>query len=196
MCAIRWLRAGGRGGVATADRAIFVCYRRDDANAAAFGIYQRLITAFGQTAIFLDHFDFPAGQVWREETRVVLSRAHAVVVVIHKDWMRIGRQRFAASDDPVRRELELALARPDVCVIPVLVDRTAVPPAADLDAFRREGHGAISILLEKLFGRTTLQVRFTRDFEPDLRQLIRVESPFPASIRSASPAASTWGASR
>ncbi len=157
---------------------IFVCYRRRDSNAAAFGIYERLKAAFGQSAVFLDHFDFEAGQNWREQTRPIIERARAVVVVLDKDWLAIAKDRFANEDDPVRRELELARdnhnhSHSPTLVVPVVIDDVTVPSQAEIEAFRPLGESVLK-LLAWLFGKTALRVRFDRSFHTDVQELIRV----------------------
>ena len=66
------------------DNAIFLCYRRDDANPAAYGIYERLKVAFGERGVFLDHYGFRGGEDWRVKTKPVLEQARAVVVIIQQ----------------------------------------------------------------------------------------------------------------
>ena len=61
----------------TPENAIFICYRRDDSNSAAYGIYQRLKVAFGERAVFLDHHGFQGGDEWREKTRPIIQQARA-----------------------------------------------------------------------------------------------------------------------
>ena len=155
------------------DNAIFLCYRRDDANPAAYGIYERLKVAFGERGVFLDHYGFRGGEDWRVKTKPVLEQARAVVVIINKDWITIGKSRFRDADDPVRQELELSLARDDLLVIPVTIDRTPAPGKSDVEAFRQAGGDGLADLLAGLFAKTMLKVRFDRDFEPDIQQLIR-----------------------
>src|SRR5438128_8608288 len=157
----------------TPDNAIFICYRREDSQPAAYNIYERLKVAFGERSIALDHFYFKGGDEWRQETEVLLQQARAVVVVIHKDWVNIGKDRLTKPDDPVRRELELALANENVVVIPVTIDRTRSPGTADAELFRQDGHNDLADLLVRLFAKTGIKVRFDRDFEPDIQQLIR-----------------------
>ena len=155
------------------DNAIFLCYRRDDANPAAYGIYERLKVAFGERGVFLDHYGFRGGEDWRVKTRPVLEQARAVVVIINKEWITIGKTRFRDADDPVRQELELSLARDDLLVIPVTIDRTPAPGKSDVKAFRQASGDGLANLLDVLFAKTMLKVRFDRDFEPDIQQLIR-----------------------
>jgi hypothetical protein len=50
-------------------REAFLCYRRDDANPAAYGIYERLKVAFGERGVFLDHYGFMGGEDWRVKTQ-------------------------------------------------------------------------------------------------------------------------------
>ena len=57
------------------------------------GAYSSIITASGAAD-------------WRVKTRPVLEQARAVVVIINKEWITIGKTRFRDADDPVRQELE------------------------------------------------------------------------------------------
>ena len=157
----------------TPDNAIFICYRRMDSNPAAYNIYQRLLDAFGEQAVFYDHFGFQPGDEWREKTRPLLEQAKAVVVIMHKDWLTIGRQRFADPDDPVRNELELALENEEAMVIPVVIDQTQPPGDDALTPFRDAGQNDVADLLAKLFDKTAISVQFGRHFEPHIQTLIR-----------------------
>jgi tetratricopeptide (TPR) repeat protein len=157
----------------TPENAIFICYRREDSQPAAYNVYDRLKVAFGERSVALDHFYFKGGDEWRQETETLLQQARAVVVVINKDWVTIGKDRLIKPDDPVRRELELALANENVVVIPVTIDRTRSPGSAEADAFRAAGHHDLANLLARLFAKSAIKVRFDRDFEPDIQQLIR-----------------------
>ena len=157
---------------ATPPNAIFICYRREDSNTAAFSIYRRLQEAFGEEAIFYDDSGFAAGDEWRKKTPPILKRAKAVLVLIHKDWLAIGKKRFSKLDDPVRNEIELALAN-QLEIIPVLIDGTKIPDEKDQEAFRKAGHEDIANLLKSLTERIHAPIRFGRDFEPDIELLLK-----------------------
>lgn len=64
-----------------------------------------------------------------------LRRCKALIVVIGKDWLSAqddnGQRRLDSPDDYVRLEIEAALRR-DIRVIPILVDGTSIPRAAEL----------------------------------------------------------------
>ncbi|MCX6271618.1 MAG: TIR domain-containing protein, partial [Bacteroidetes bacterium] len=93
----------------TRENGIFICYRREDASSAAYIIDRRLRDAFGERAVSVDYRGFKSGNEWRVDTQAILKCAVAVVVIIDNQWLSIGKKRFKDPDDPVRRELELAL---------------------------------------------------------------------------------------
>ena len=154
----------------TNENAIFLCYRRVDSNPATFGIYERLCEEFSSTAVFIDRNDYHAGEAWRELTRPILESARAMVVVINKDWVEIAQQRFSNADDPVRCELELAFET-GCTVIPVTVDGTSTLSKADVEAIAGD-NAAVRTTLGALHALTSLPVRFTNDFQPDMQKLI------------------------
>jgi hypothetical protein len=66
-----------------------------------------------------------------DELSIQLGRCHAVLVLIGRDWIRLrdaqGRSRLENPEDLVRREIETALARTDVVVVPILIQGTVMP---------------------------------------------------------------------
>ena len=157
----------------TPENAIFICYRREDSNSAAYSLFERLKAAYGEKSVFLDHFGFRPGDEWREKTRPVLEQARVMIVVIHKDWISIAKHRFTDPNDPVRQELEIALARKDLPIIPVTIDRTPSLGTKDAEEFRDPCGDGVAGLLGRLFAKTTLKVRYDRDFPPDIQTLMR-----------------------
>ena len=73
------------------------------------------------------------GQDFVEAIDARLRQCRVCLAVIGRDWLNArdaeGLRRLDQPDDFVRLELTAALARPEVLVIPVLVEGAAMPPA-------------------------------------------------------------------
>jgi hypothetical protein len=114
---------------------VFISYRRDDAGGWAGRMEDDLADRFGSERVFRD-IKIPAGVDYEQHIEQVLDACHVVVVVIGPEWATLknedGTLRLAQPDDLLRREIERALARRDVEVIPVLVQRARMPAARDL----------------------------------------------------------------
>lgn len=104
---------------------IFISYRQDDAKAWAISLRDDLAKVFGDEQVFLDKDTLQAGN-WRDQITQALARCSVALVVIGPRWLTIvdgqNRPRIGLSDDVHHQEVALALSRPDVTVIPVLVD--------------------------------------------------------------------------
>jgi hypothetical protein len=96
-----------------------------------------LAKVFGSEQVFLDKDTLQAGN-WRDQIHRALDRCAVVLVIIGSRWLTIAdeqnRPRISLPDDTHHQEVALALARPDVTVIPVLVDDAAMPRAEQLPA--------------------------------------------------------------
>jgi hypothetical protein len=154
---------------------IFISYRRSDSMAETGRIYDRLSQAFGEKQIFKDVDNIPAGADFRSVLDKALTAADVVLVIIGQSWSLIadaaGKRRLADPTDFVRIEVETALKRKDVTVIPVLVDGANMPTADSLPAG-----------LKDLAYRNSVVVRNDPDFNRDITLLIetihkRVQSP-------------------
>jgi hypothetical protein len=114
---------------------IFISYRQADSKAWAIALGDELARTFGEDCIFLDRDALRAGN-WREQIRRELRRCKVVLVVIGPRWLEItdeqSRPRIALANDVHRQEIALALMRPRLTVIPVLVDDAAMPRAEAL----------------------------------------------------------------
>jgi hypothetical protein len=111
----------------TTEPEIFISYRRDDVPAAAGRIFDELSHAYGYRSVFIDYASLNYGdQLDRIITQ--LKRCRVLVALIGPDW---NLQRLIAPEDFVRRELEAAKAA-ELKVIPLLVQRNALPTAAEL----------------------------------------------------------------
>ncbi|MEA2220781.1 MAG: hypothetical protein QOJ35_3407 [Solirubrobacteraceae bacterium] len=113
---------------------IFICYRRTDAGWAG-RLEHELMERFGDDAVFRDR-TIPAGVNWRAHIEHVLDDCTVMLVMIGPSWTRLAGQdgvaRLWEADDVVRQEIERALQRPDVHVIPVLFDAARMPERDEL----------------------------------------------------------------
>lgn len=130
------LRARGQEGVIAASR-IFISYRREDSAPYAGRLNDRLCLAFGADRVFMDIDDIPLGQDFTTALRENVRAADVVLTVIGPKWLSMtdaaGRRRLDDAHDFVRFEVAEAL-RQGKRVIPILVNDTPMPRAADLPA--------------------------------------------------------------
>jgi hypothetical protein len=107
---------------------VFVNYRHDDRHAAA-RLADRLPREF--SAFFDVGIGF--GKDIEKEILPALEEARVVLAVVGEKWVAPQNlKRLRSKDDWIFRELTLTLARPDVTLIPVLVDDHIDMPSKDL----------------------------------------------------------------
>lgn len=113
---------------------VFIGYRRADAAHAAARLRDSL-RALGHR-VFFDLSSIKTAEPFRQRIATALRECEVVLIVIGPAWLTVvdgkGRRRLDDPHDDVRVEVELALARPDVTVVPVLVDGAAMPAPEDL----------------------------------------------------------------
>ena len=93
---------------------LFVNYRRADSEASVRALVEALKSRFGASHIFLDTSDIPYGEDFRRVIRKRIAGSDVVLVVIGQHWLSVANERgprLQQSDDPVRFEIETALAR-------------------------------------------------------------------------------------
>lgn len=113
--------------------AVFICYRRDDAEGEARALQSRLAEETDERHLFLDHDAIGAGDNWRARIDEALRRVEAALIIIGPRWLdSLDSRANSGEQDVVRREIETCLSRQDVCVIPVLVKGAAMPNAEAL----------------------------------------------------------------
>lgn len=113
---------------------IFISYRRGDAAGHAGRLFDRLAHHVGADNIFMDIDDLEPGVDAMQIINDTIARCDLLLVVIGDRWLN-GYAEQSVLDtpsDPVRHQLEVALARPDLRVIPVLVGDATLPTADQL----------------------------------------------------------------
>ena len=113
---------------------IFINYRRADSAGWARHLDADLQDRFGEERVFRDVAIEP-GVDFVEHIERVMDAAEVCIVVIGPRWASAANSDGRRLDDPadlVRREIERALERPDVDVIPVLVDGAKMPAEREL----------------------------------------------------------------
>ena len=148
---------------------IFISYRRSDSATSAGRIYDRLEGRFGPGQVFMDVDTIRPGLDFVDVVQAAVGSCDALIAVIGSEWLGAsdvsGQRRLENPEDLVRLEIATALER-DIRVIPVLVQGTRMPVAADLP----EG-------LTALARRNSVEVSDAR-FRTDIEQLIEaLEAP-------------------
>lgn len=110
---------------------IFLSYRRGTDGNAAKMLYDLLVDEFGRERIFFDIDTIPMGVDFHDYLEDQVGACAAFIAVIGPSWTA-AIPRLARPDDFVRIEIEAALERRQVPVIPVLVDGAPMPKAEDL----------------------------------------------------------------
>lgn len=110
---------------------LFISYRTSDGVDKAAALARELNAVFGEAAVFIDKEDLPAGLPWRDAVGDMLDGTPVLLLVVTRDTFGA---RIHDAHDPVRREIEIALAA-QAHLIPLLGDGVeALPPAAELPA--------------------------------------------------------------
>jgi hypothetical protein len=145
---------------------IFISYRRSDSQADAGRIYDRLAEHFGESAVFKDVDDIPPGVDFRDYLKATLYQCSVVVAVIGPTWLSTtdeqGKRRLDNPTDWVRVEIQEALKRKDILVVPLLVGHAAIPKVDELPD-----------VLKDLTYRNYREVRPDPDFRRDMSRLIK-----------------------
>lgn len=154
---------GGRPG-AGSDFRIFVSYRRDDAAGHAGRLHDSLIEHFRREQIFMDIDAIEPGLDFVESIQGALLQCDVLLVLMGPRWLgpqgSAGRRRLDDPADFVRLEVQSALSRADLRVVPVLIQDAEMPTSDELPAE-----------LHPLLRRNALEVSDTR-WQYDIAQLI------------------------
>jgi TIR domain len=127
--------AGPEEPASTPVQRVFVSYRRLDSAAYAGRLYDAMVARFGERNVFMD-LDLAPGVDFVERITEAVSGCQVLIEIIGPTWATVkneeGEVRIADPEDFVRLELEIALRRPEVTVIPVLVSGAQMPDRQDL----------------------------------------------------------------
>ena len=114
---------------------IFLCYRRQDTQWFARGLFQSLAGKYGPEQVFRDIDGTPAGVRFSTWIETKVGQCTVMVVLIGDAWSSAkdqhGQRRLDLPKDWVRQEIEAALRR-DIPIIPVRVQGAAMPSEDDL----------------------------------------------------------------
>ena len=119
---------------------VFLSYRREEAAVHAGWLHDEMEAQFGEGHVFIDA-DLEFSQNFVERITQVLGGCQVMVVLIGPRWATVegkeGRPRLFESRDFVRFEVEAALQRSDVKVVPVLIAGARMPDPEQLPASLR-----------------------------------------------------------
>jgi DNA-binding beta-propeller fold protein YncE len=114
---------------------VFISYRREETSAHAGRVHDAMVERFGEESVFMD-IELEPGVDFVERITQAVAACHVLLVVMGPKWATLSngdsRARLADPQDFVRLEVETALRRDDVRVIPLLVAGAAMPDADDL----------------------------------------------------------------
>ncbi len=112
--------------------AIFISYRRDDAEGEAGRLFDDLTRAFGNDAVFMDVAGIKPGVDFRKAIEDNVASCGVLLAIVGPTWASItgadGTRRLEDPNDFVALEIASALSR-EVPVIPVLVHEAKMPAA-------------------------------------------------------------------
>jgi hypothetical protein len=117
--------------------AIFLSYRRDDAEGQAGRLFDDLVKHFGEDSVFMDVAGIEPGKDFRRVIDEKIASCGVLLTLIGKNWLAAinenGKRRLDDEKDFVRLEIASALKR-SIPVIPVLVRGAQMPVAEQLPA--------------------------------------------------------------
>ena len=119
-------------------RRVFISYRRQETAWPARQLHDVLAAELGADRIFKDVDDIEPGDDFVEQIQSAVGSCQVLLALIGPQWLTVtdakGARRIDDPADFVRLEVETALSRDDVRVIPILVDHAKMPTAEELPA--------------------------------------------------------------
>lgn len=166
--------------------AIFISYRREDAEGHAGRLFEDLREVFGAESVFMDVVGIEPGVDFRKTIDAKVTSCSVLLALMGRQWLDLkgpdGRRRLDDAGDFVRLETAAALRR-DIPVIPVLVQGAKMPTDTQLPddlkdlAFRN--------------GVELTHARWESDVQLLVRALSRHVQPLPKPAASAQASAGT-----
>jgi glycerophosphoryl diester phosphodiesterase len=115
---------------------VFISYRRQETAWPARQLYDVLVAELGASRVFKDVDDIEPGDDFVEQLQSAVGSCEVLLALIGPQWLTVrdakGARRIDDPDDFVRIEVETALNRDDVRVIPILVDNAKMPAPQEL----------------------------------------------------------------
>lgn len=144
--------------------AVFVSYRRGDAEGQARALFNELTEQLGSDSVFMDVDSIALGRDFRQILQERLGSCDYMLALIGPDWLDIkdasGKRRLESPSDFVRQEIAAALKR-NIPVTPVLVRGAQIPAPEQLPDD-----------LKDLVFRNGFELSHTR-WESDVREMFR-----------------------
>jgi hypothetical protein len=117
---------------------VFISYRRQETAWPARQLHDVLAAELGADRIFKDVDDIEPGDDFVEQIQAAVGSCQVLLALIGPQWLTVtdakGGRRIDDPADFVRLEVETALSRDDVRVIPILVDHAKMPTSEELPA--------------------------------------------------------------
>ena len=114
---------------------VFISYRREETAGHAGRLYDSMAARFGEGNVFVD-VDLEPGVDFVQRIKEAVGACQVLLVIMGPRWAVLSgdepQPRIADPDDFVRLEVETALRRAEVTVIPVLVAGAQMPDPDDL----------------------------------------------------------------
>jgi len=115
---------------------VFISYRRQETAWPARQLYDVLVAELGANRVFKDVDDIEPGDDFVEQLQSAVGSCEVLLALIGPQWLTVtdarGARRLDDPEDFVRIEVETALTRDDVRVIPILVDNAKMPAPQEL----------------------------------------------------------------
>jgi hypothetical protein len=115
---------------------VFISYRRQETAWPARQLYDLLIAELGADRVFKDIDNIEPGADFVERIQSAVGSCQVLLALIGPQWLTVtdasGGRRLDDPTDFVRLEVETALNRDDVRVIPILVDNARMPTPREL----------------------------------------------------------------
>jgi hypothetical protein len=175
---------------------IVISYRRSDSASATGRISEKLVSRFGDAAVFTDIDNIPLGIDYRTYVHDIIAGSDVVLVVVGSRWLdERNAERLKDPDDPVHFEIQTALQL-GVPIIPVLVDDASMPSFSALPEPLKSFHYRNAAIVEPGRDFRVHMERLTRSIEKLLEKREHASpvaevapKPGPAEERAADPPA-------
>ncbi len=145
---------------------IFISYRREDTPYVTGRLHDRLASRFGRERIVWDLGTGDPGGDLGPRIEEAVGSCDAFLAIMGKRWPvdrnPPGKRPIGVPRDWVLKEIEAALARPDLLVVPVLVEDATMPDQLELP-----------YSIRSLAGRRAMRVTEER-WDDEVQQIVEV----------------------